>query len=288
MSAPPVNRPLDDVHGPHFPILLHYNLLTDPHQALYHRALERDIAPGMRVLDLGTGSGILALQAARRGAEVVAVEADPQLVAVAREIAARHGLADRIAFVNADAEAFEPDGRFDRILCEMQDTAGIRERQTLVMNRARRWLAPDGATIARGVRDFANLCRVDYGFDGFEIPLPFFETQEVRPVRERVHPPVEFRHLRFDRENDPAVDVRVIFAFDREVAFNAFELATVTEVVPGVTCGGSDWFNAPFIMPLNETWVAWPGDRFALRLRYTMGEGLRSLSFDFGPDGVVS
>ncbi len=288
MSAAPVNLPRDDVHGPRFPILLHYNLLTDPHQALYHRAVERDLAPGMRALDLGTGSGILALQAARRGATVVAVEADPQLVEFARGIAERHGLADRIEFVQADAETFEPGGRFDRIFCEMQDTAGIRERQTLVMNRACRWLAPGGATIARGVRDFASLVRCDYAFDGFEIPLPFFETKEVRPVAARAHPPVEFQHLRFDRPNDPAVDATISFVFDRAAEFNAFSLTTETEIAPGIVCGGSDWFNAPFVVPLNETFRARPGDRFLLRVRYVMGEGLRTFSFDFGRDGGVS
>src|SRR5207247_272598 len=43
---------------------------------------------GLRVLDVGTGSGILAIAAAKRGArEVVAVDVDPLAVAAAAEIA---------------------------------------------------------------------------------------------------------------------------------------------------------------------------------------------------------
>jgi len=50
------------------------------------RALEELLRPGMDVLDLGTGSGILALAAARLGAtSVLALDIDPQAVAVARE-----------------------------------------------------------------------------------------------------------------------------------------------------------------------------------------------------------
>jgi ribosomal protein L11 methyltransferase len=50
------------------------------------RALEELLRPGMAVLDLGTGSGILALAAARLGAaSVVALDIDPQAAAVARE-----------------------------------------------------------------------------------------------------------------------------------------------------------------------------------------------------------
>jgi ribosomal protein L11 methyltransferase len=49
-------------------------------------ALEELLRPGMDVLDLGTGSGILALAAARLGASsVLALDIDPQAAAVARE-----------------------------------------------------------------------------------------------------------------------------------------------------------------------------------------------------------
>lgn len=48
-------------------------------------ALEEIIKPGMRVFDLGTGSGILAIAAAKLGAEVDAVDLDPVAVKVAQE-----------------------------------------------------------------------------------------------------------------------------------------------------------------------------------------------------------
>lgn len=60
-------------------------------------ALDRIVRPGDAVLDVGTGSGILALAAARLGASRVdAVDTDPVAVAAARENAGRNGLADRV------------------------------------------------------------------------------------------------------------------------------------------------------------------------------------------------
>ena len=47
---------------------------------------------GRRVADVGCGSGVLAIAAARRGAEVVAVDVDADAVAVTRENAARNGV----------------------------------------------------------------------------------------------------------------------------------------------------------------------------------------------------
>jgi magnesium-protoporphyrin O-methyltransferase len=40
---------------------------------------------GRRILDAGCGTGALAIEAARRGAEVVAIDLSPTLVALARE-----------------------------------------------------------------------------------------------------------------------------------------------------------------------------------------------------------
>lgn len=56
------------------------------------RALSRRVRPGMRVLDLGTGSGVLAIAAAKLGARVDALDIDPVAVAAARENAAQNGV----------------------------------------------------------------------------------------------------------------------------------------------------------------------------------------------------
>lgn len=59
--------------------------------------LDRLVRPGDVVLDVGTGSGILALAAARLGAaRVAALDTDPVAVAATRENADRNGLGDRI------------------------------------------------------------------------------------------------------------------------------------------------------------------------------------------------
>ncbi len=76
--------------------------------ALGDRRLE-----GTTAFDVGTGTGVLAILLARRGARVVATDREPRAVACARENAARLGVADRVEVVLAD---LFPAGRADLVV----------------------------------------------------------------------------------------------------------------------------------------------------------------------------
>ena len=71
---------------------------------------------GRRVLDAGCGTGAFAVEAARRGAEVVAVDISPTLVGLARERAAAQGWDQgRVSFRVGDM--LDPGhGRFDHVV----------------------------------------------------------------------------------------------------------------------------------------------------------------------------
>ena len=74
-----------------------------------------DPLPGARVLDVGCGTGNGALEAARRGAQALGVDASPRLVKVARRRAGGEGLrVDDLRFAEGDATALPvEDASFD-------------------------------------------------------------------------------------------------------------------------------------------------------------------------------
>lgn len=79
----------------------HFRIVRDQaRNAAYEAALQRSVTSQTKVLEIGTGTGILAMMAARAGAEqVVACEMMPAIAETAQDIVARNGFADRVQVV---------------------------------------------------------------------------------------------------------------------------------------------------------------------------------------------
>ena len=67
-------------------------LADEQRMAFYHNAINRHIKPGDRVIDLGTGTGILAAFASRQGAAQVYAVDHSSIIEHARELAAENGI----------------------------------------------------------------------------------------------------------------------------------------------------------------------------------------------------
>lgn len=100
-----------------------------------------EVGPGTRMLDVGCGAGQTAIPAARSGAQVTGVDIAANLVAHARERAAREGL--RADFDEGDAEQLPyPDASFNLVISMFG--AMFAPRPDLVAAELLRVCAPGG------------------------------------------------------------------------------------------------------------------------------------------------
>ena len=120
-----------------------------------------------RVLDLGCGSGVLAIAAARvlPGARVLAVDNDPLATAIARENARLNGVRRRVRVLDAAGFAhplLRPAGAFDLVLANL--LPGPLIALAAPMHRA---LTPGGVAVLSGLLDQAREVAATYRAAGF-------------------------------------------------------------------------------------------------------------------------
>jgi ribosomal protein L11 methyltransferase len=110
--------------------------------------LERLVLPGDRVLDLGSGSGILAIAALRLGAaRAIGIDSDAESNEVAARNAVRNGVRDRIQFIDGDAGDLAPlAGPADLLLSNI-----LRTVNTALLPAIGAALRPAGTAIFAGM-----------------------------------------------------------------------------------------------------------------------------------------
>ena len=138
----------------------HFHMLRDEGRlAAYADAIERQIgkikANGdqARVLDIGTGSGVLAMLAARSGAEsVVACDTHPSLVHVARRNVAANGLGSKISVFKRDVALLErgkhvPYDGCNMIVLDVFDAGLTGDHVLFLLDAARKRLASSSCAV---------------------------------------------------------------------------------------------------------------------------------------------
>jgi ribosomal protein L11 methyltransferase len=127
--------------------------------------LEEHVRPGDRVLDLGTGSGILAVAAARLGAgEVLALDIDAAAVAVARETVALNGLAGTVEVRRGSVLSAVPPydvvaaNIFPNVLIELAPSLAATVRRGGV-------LVASGSVVARAEGAANAVCAAGFGLE---------------------------------------------------------------------------------------------------------------------------
>ena len=133
----------------------HEEMLSDSVRVeVYHRGIQRNVQAGDVVVDLGTGTGLLAFMASRAGANKVYAVEHSDFIDVAREIAAHNGFTN-IEFVRANSRDFTPPEPVDVVLHEQMGDELFNENMLAnVLDLRDRALAPSGRILPARFRLF--------------------------------------------------------------------------------------------------------------------------------------
>lgn len=177
-----------------YDVLAHARMLRDRVRGdAYARAIAAVVKPGDVVIDLGCGTGVHAILAARAGARIVyAIETD-DVIQLARELATANGCADRIEFIQARSRDVELPARANVIVSDIRGVLPFfRTAIADLIDARERLLAPGGTLIP--LRDTMHAALVssaeiyrDYDWreeDGVDLtPLRRLAVSDARKAR---------------------------------------------------------------------------------------------------------
>lgn len=131
----------------------HFAMLNDQERNnAFAMAIEQVICAGDYVLDIGAGSGLLAMMAVRAGAgKVTSCEENPLLAEIARQVVEINGMSDRITIIAKHSSELcvgvDIEQRVDVVMSEIMDCGLIGEGLLSTVRHARDHLLAEGGTL---------------------------------------------------------------------------------------------------------------------------------------------
>jgi hypothetical protein len=173
----------------------HFSLCADAaRNQAFKNALERFVKPGMVVLEIGSGTGLLALMAAQAGADhVYTCEQEPWLAAVAQEIIDQNGYGPKITLIPKKSSELhvgvDMPQKADILLSDLADAHLLGYGVLPILEDARRRLLQPQAKfipeiitalgVLVGGPNWRRTCRAD-SVGGFDLsPLNRFSPAEL-------------------------------------------------------------------------------------------------------------
>lgn len=276
----------DRTLGQYIPLLYHYNMLQDADRVgAFREAIELIVQPGMHVVELGGGTGILSSFAARRGARVTCVERNPDLVDCARAFVAANGLEKQITVVRGDASTFVPETKVDAVVCEMLHVGLLREKQAQVITAFKRnYGKRHGSKLPTFLPEatilMAQPVQQNFDFAGYVAPVPMFQAPLIdQPRTVPLAGLSPYANIGYDAGIALQFDVRQSVPIDRTGVANAVRFVTQNVIAidePGQRA--ITWPNQCLVLPLAKPVAVSDGETRTMTFAYNAGDEVERLA----------
>ena len=279
-------REIESCHlGQFIPVHYHHNMLMDQNRMnAFQSAIAHVVRPGMKVLELGGGTGVLSWFAAQQAEKVYCVEFNPDLVLEARRFLAMNPNGHKVEVIHADAFDYLPPEPVDVVICEMIHVAMLREKQVAVIEAFKeRYRAKFGGPLPLFMPEAVIMAvqplQQAYEFNGFYAPIvQFQETTVAWPGTLELGQPAVYGVLDFAGPVDGLIAWHGSFAIEQGGTLNAMRFVTKNVLAIVQERGATiDWLNHYMTLPLARPLEVVAGDVVAVSFAYRAGGSIPSL-----------
>ncbi len=271
--------------GQYIPLLYHYNMLQDEDRVgAFREAIELHVRPGMHVVELGGGTGILSSLAARCGATVSCVERNPELVETARRFVRLNGLEDQITVIHADASEYVPDTAVDVVVCEMLHVGLLREKQAQVIAAFKRhYKQVHDGPLPRFLPEASILMTqpVEQSFDfaGYHAPVPMFQAPLLDQPRTNEFANLSpYASIAYDESIPMQFAVNENMVAMRDGCVNALRFVTQNVISIDMQAEKAiTWPNQCLVLPIETPFKIASGESISVEFHYAAGESIDHL-----------
>jgi protein arginine N-methyltransferase 1 len=280
--------------GQFIPVHYHHNMLMDQNRMhSFKSAIFHAVKPGMKVLELGGGTGVLSFFAAQQADKVYCVEFNPDMVREARRFLAINENGHKVEVIHADAFEYLPPEPVDIVICEMIHVGMLREKQVEVIESfKRRYAARFGGPLPifmpEAVIMAAQPLQLEYDFEGFHAPIvQFQQTNVVSPGTVELAQPAVYGVIDFSQPVDGQFAWAGQFLVEKAGRLNALRFIT-KNVLSIIESRGTtiDWLNHYMMLPLAKPIDVQPGDVVQVSFAYRAGGSIPSLEASMQADVV--
>ena len=183
--------------------------------------VEEYVHKSNKVLEIGCGTGTLAISCAKKGASVVAFDKSSQMLAIAERKVREHNLIEKIQLEEMGAIEMEKafnDNTFDRIVSTLVFSELYADEQKYVLSQAYRILRPNGLIIiADEVKPRSSWKRIVHS--SIRIPLAlitYLFTQTSTKALEDIKGPMTNAGFKIIRERRSFIDSFALFVGQKE------------------------------------------------------------------------
>lgn len=258
-----------------------YCLFDHKRTKAFKAAIENTIKKGDVVVDMGTGSGVLAMFAVEAGAErVYAIELDKNNIQTLRRTIEINGYREKIIILEGDVTKMELPEKVNVVIGEMIATGLVEELQVPAMNNILKYAKKDVRVVLKEYESSIDLVHNRDSLYGHKFKMVRYEIPGIAGSKSisfsEMIPYSRVDFSVFTRKKN--IDKKVRFMIHKNGIINGIRISGKTFFEDGSSFDYSVAYSFPIILPIDDIHVK-KGDEFIVSISYTLCGGFKTLKY---------